>query len=156
MQIGGLDLQLNLIGSGISSFQQALYELVQQLVLSQLVTFLGSQPRSSPASHYCLAHVVVVSSLDNPLPPVVLEAMACGRPVLGSAVGGISYLVRDGLEGLLVPSAQPSALAEGIARLVADRTFLKALGRAVLERSSHFSWKNNVRAIQELVSDPTF
>ena len=69
---------------------------------------------------YRRCHVVVVPSLDDPLPTVVLEAMASGRPV-GSTVGGIGYMVRDGESGILVQPSQPQDLARVFALLDQDR-----------------------------------
>lgn len=150
----GVKLQLDLVGEGIPHQQHRLEVLCQQLGLTQAVHWLGAQPRFSLADHYRRCHVVVVPSLDDPLPTVVLEAMTCGRPVLGSAVGGIAFLVRDGAEGLLVPPGDPAPLAEALGRLERDRVAIAALGEAALERSSHFNWPANVSALQTLILDP--
>lgn len=150
----GLGLQLDLVGEGSPPQQQRLERLSEQLGLSEAVRWLGSKTRSSLAQHYRHCHLVLVPSLDEPLPTVVLEAMACGRPVLGSAVGGIGYLVRNGVSGVLVPPAQPHALAEALTQLERDRPLLAALGQGALERSQHFSWSANVRALEALIPDP--
>jgi glycosyltransferase involved in cell wall biosynthesis len=150
----GLKLQLDLVGGVTITDQRRLETLTQQLGLDQTVSWRGPQPRSSLAEHYRHCHVVVVPSLDDPLPTVVLEAMACGRPVLGSAVGGIGYLVRNGESGLLVPPGDPAALAEALGRLERDRYATDALGEAALERSRHFTWPANVSALQALILDP--
>ncbi|MCP9903241.1 glycosyltransferase family 4 protein [Cyanobium sp. BA5m-10] len=150
----GLKLQLDLVGEGSPHQQHRLEVLCQQLGLTQVVHWLGAQPRCSLADHYRRCHLVLVPSLDDPLPTVVLEAMACGHPVLGSAVGGIAFLVRDGAEGLLVPPGDPAALAEALGRLERDRYATAALGEAALERSRHFTWSANVSALQALMLDP--
>ena len=102
---------------------------------------------------YRRCHVVVVPSLDDPLPTVVLEAMASGRPVVGSAVGGIGYMVRDGESGILVQPSQPRDLARVFALLDRDRFAASALAKASLERSSSFTWEANVEAIEALISE---
>ncbi|MCC6312564.1 MAG: glycosyltransferase, partial [Thermomicrobiales bacterium] len=70
-----------------------------------------------------------------------LEAMACGRPVVGSDVGGISFTVRDGETGLLVPPRDPEALADRLALLLRDDARRERMGRAARARVlAHFTW----------------
>ena len=75
------------------------------------------------------ADVVVVPSRREPLGLAAVEALACGTPVIASAVGGLREVVRDGENGLLIPPADPAALAQALARL-ADERLRRRLGRA--------------------------
>lgn len=80
--------------------------------------------------------VVAFSSAWEGLPMALLEAMAMARPVAATAVGGVPGVIRDGVEGLLVPAREPTALADTLERLVADpalRLRMGAAGRAVVE-----------------------
>lgn len=149
----GLKLQLDIVGKGNVSEQRRLQTLSDRLGVCNEVHWHGDQPRCNLADFYRRCHVVVVPSLDDPLPTVVLEAMACGRPVLGSAVGGIGYLVHDGVSGVLVPPAQPRALAKAFVCLDQDRAATAALGQAALERSRCFSWAANVDALNALIAE---
>ena len=151
----GLEFQLDFVGSGSFTEQRRLQALSDKLGLSKKVQWHGDQPRSSLIGFFRSCHVVVVPSLDDSLPTVVLEAMASGRPVVGSAVGGIGYLVRDGLTGRLVEPSQPHALAEVFACLDQDRLAISALGQAALERSRSFTWAANVESIKVLITDAT-
>ena len=148
----GLEFQLDIVGKGSDSEERRLKSLSARFGLVKEVHWHGDQPRCSLAGFYKRSHVVIVPSLDDPLPTVVLEAMASGRPVVGSAVGGINYLVQDGVTGVLVQPSQPHALAEVCISLDQDRLITSTLGRAAFERSSHFSWSANVHAINELVT----
>ena len=70
----------------------------------------------------------------------VLDAMACGRAVVATRAGGIPESVVDGETGLLVPTRDPAALAAAIVRMLRDRSWRQALGRAGRARArAHFS-----------------
>ncbi|WP_231597184.1 glycosyltransferase family 4 protein [Synechococcus sp. CBW1004] len=148
----GFEILLDLLGEGTPFYERELVTQISQLGLSKVVTWHGPQPRSSLAEHYRICHVVVVPSLDDPLPTVILEAMACGRPVLASSVGGISFLVHDGVSGLLIPPANPHALAEAMARVDRDRSTTASLGEGAQMLSHQFSWDSNVKALEQLIT----
>ncbi len=92
------------------------------------VVYLGSQDRSGVRDQLRASSVVVVpSTWDDVLPTVIIEALAAGRPVLGTALGGIPYLVGDA--GWTVP-ADPAALAEALPAARAGAPGLAAAARA--------------------------
>jgi glycosyltransferase involved in cell wall biosynthesis len=94
--------------------------------------------------------VVLVPSHAEPLGNATLEAMAHGRPVVASRVGGIPEMVVDGETGLLVPPATPAALAAAIQRLLDDRPLRQHLGQAARARcETHFSLSAHVSAVVE-------
>ena len=152
----GTDLELELIAHGTPRQVQDLDQRIQALGLADVVRLIGPRPRHILADHYLRCHAVVVPSLDDPLPTVILEAMACARPVLASCVGGIPYLLQDGQCGLLVPPADPCALANGIIRFDQDRSMASALAEQALERSRQFSWEGNVQALHALIESAPF
>ena len=90
-----------------------------------------------------LTHATVFAcpSLYEPLGIVNLEAMACGTAVVGSRVGGIPEVVADGETGLLVPPADPGALAEAMNLLVADQGLAAEMGlRGRARAEAEFGW----------------
>jgi glycosyltransferase involved in cell wall biosynthesis len=72
--------------------------------------------------------VVVPSIRPDPFPNVVLEAMAEGRAVIGSDIGGIPEMVVDGVTGSLVPPGDRDSLAHSMARLLSDRSLAEGMG----------------------------
>jgi len=103
------------------------------------------------------AAVFVCPSVYEPLGIVNLEAMACGAPVVASAVGGIPEVVLDGDTGLLVPydekdpAAFEEALAQALNRVIADQTGARHMGEAGRERAvREFGWDSIARRTVEL------
>jgi glycosyltransferase involved in cell wall biosynthesis len=82
------------------------------------------------AAIYSLADVFVVPSLQDNLPNTVLEAMACGTPVVAFRVGGIPEMVRDGSSGRLVAPGDVAGLARALDSLLADDRQRACMGRA--------------------------
>jgi glycogen synthase len=100
---------------------------------------------------YSGAAVSVTPSVYEPFGIVVLEAMACGSPVVASAVGGIKEIVQSGQSGLLVPPADPKRLSEAVNRLLGDAGLGRKLAvnaRRRVER--HFSWESAARRTFEI------
>lgn len=147
----GAALHLALIALATSRQSRDLRQAIAMRGLSSTVDPLGPRPRGTLAAHYLSCHALVVPSLDDPLPTVVLEAMACGRPVIASAVGGIPFQLQQGDCGLLVPPGDPEALAAAILRLDQDRGLAANLAERALQRSQAFSWQANVQALQAVL-----
>jgi starch synthase len=104
-------------------------------------------PRPEVVQLLSHAAVFVCPSVYEPLGIVNLEAMACGAPVVASAVGGIPEVVRDGATGLLVgydekdPDAFEAGLAAAIDRVLGDRATAREMGAAGRERAvAEFGW----------------
>jgi glycosyltransferase involved in cell wall biosynthesis len=114
-----------LIGEGgvASARQQA-----RALGLHEVVSFLGR--RMDARAVMAQLEVVVIPSRREGLPLVLLEAMALGRPIVATAVGGIPEVIQDGVNGLLVPPEDPSARAEAVVRVLSDPELRARLGGA--------------------------
>ena len=94
---------------------------------------------------------LVLPSDSEGLPLSVLEAMAHGIPIVASNVGGIPEIIEHGTHGLLVPPANPMALAAAIRRLVEDPALRRDLGETARARASgEFSLSTTIRNYDRL------
>jgi D-inositol-3-phosphate glycosyltransferase len=116
--------------------------LRQEAGLSELITFLGKRSQDTLPYYYSAADVVVVPSYYESFGMVALEAMACGTPVVASQVGGLAFLVQDGVTGFTVPVDEPEALAEKLAALVSDTQLRHKLGQQALAVAQQYAWEN--------------
>ncbi len=104
---------------------------------------LGFVSHEALSKLYDRAAVVVLASQMEGLPNVVLEAMAHGKTVIATPVGGIPTLIEDGVTGFLVPVGDPVALRAAIERALADPALRKRVGEAARARvSAYCSWDN--------------
>lgn len=95
----------------------------------------GALPYAETLAAIQAAGVVVLPHRwEEPFGMVVIEAMACGRPVIASELGGPAELIRSGVDGLLVPPGDPGALREALEGLLADPARLAAMGAAARAR----------------------
>jgi glycosyltransferase involved in cell wall biosynthesis len=118
-----------------------LMRLAEEERIADAVTFVGSRGRAELRAFYAAADVFVTTPWYEPFGITPVEAMACGTPVVGAAVGGIKATVRDGETGFLVPPKDPDALAGRLARLLGDAALRAAMSRAALRRANtHFTW----------------
>jgi glycosyltransferase involved in cell wall biosynthesis len=108
---------------------------------------VGFVPPSKLGPYYERAAVVVCPSRREGYGVVAREAMAHGRPVVATAVGGLRDAVEDGVTGLLVPSGDPRALRAALERLLADADLRRRLGAAGRERARELlSWEAATQA----------
>jgi D-inositol-3-phosphate glycosyltransferase len=118
-----------------------LRSLADELGIADSVRFVGKRQADELRFYYCAGDVAVTTPWYEPFGLTSLEGMACGRPVIGSAVGGIPFTIADGATGYLVPPRDPAALAERLHTLLADRGQRERMGcaaRARVERE--FTW----------------
>ena len=151
--------QLILIGGNPDGDPEVerLRQRAADLGLGERVRFPGAVPQERLRHYYHAADAVVVSSRYESFGLVAVEALASGVPVVASAAGGLTSIIRDGENGLLVRWRDPRAFAGRLDELLSDvalRTRLAAHARASVER---FGWGrigDEVRALyQELTSD---
>ncbi|MGI5120063.1 glycosyltransferase [Marinactinospora thermotolerans] len=110
--------------------------------VDERVTLLGSVDRKELPRLLRSADVYASAALYDPYGGAVLEAMACGLPVVATAVGGVTGAVLDGTTGVLLRQARPDSLARVLRHLAADSTTRTAYGIAGADRAaSRFGWQ---------------
>lgn len=118
-----------------------LRRLASELGVADRVRFLGAVGQDALPSLYRRADAVVCVPAYEPFGLVPLEAMACARPVVAAAVGGLADTVVDGVTGHHVPAGDPGAVAAALDRLRADPRRARRLGRAGRRRAeTEYGW----------------
>jgi glycosyltransferase involved in cell wall biosynthesis len=140
------DARLRIVGRGTRR------DVAEALVREGLATWDERLSTDEVAAALDDASLLVLPSRSEGMGRVVIEAHLRGRPVVGSAVGGIRDLVEDGVDGLLVPP-EPEAIADAVVRLLSDRGELERL--AASARAAGERWvvspEEYARRIRELV-----
>ena len=130
---------LQIVGDGVLRLH--LEELAISLGLSARVEFVGWVERTDIASYYQSADIFVTASVWEGMPNTVLEAMACGLPIIAAKAHGCEDLVRRGENGYLVPQRDVAAMAEAILYLLEDGMERRRMGRVsrrIVEQT--FAW----------------
>ncbi|MGA7055735.1 MAG: glycosyltransferase [Mycobacterium sp.] len=140
-----------IIGDGPMRAQ--LEALCTELQLTMNVHFAGS--RDDVARLLQAIDVFVLSSVTVECFPIsLLEAMACARPAVCSAVGGIPEMINDGETGYLVPPKDPQQLAARLGRLLRDPVTARRMGRAARARvEAEFDLDRSIAAAQQAIED---
>jgi len=129
--------------------RRALEDLVKAQALTQVFYFAGFQP--SPSEYYGQFDVFVLPSLSEGLSSSILSAMAMALPVVATDVGGIPELVLDKENGLLVPPANPAALAGAIEFLASDPHTAFRMGQKGRQRvEEHFTLDRKILETEQL------
>lgn len=120
--------------------------------LGAAVHFEGMATRDRLLALYRAAAIVVLASRRGEgMPNVLLEAMAHARPVVATPVMGVADLVRDGVNGLLVPCDDPGALAETLSRVHADPALARRLGAAARISAESFGWDRTLPLLESVL-----
>lgn len=121
----GCEACLEIIGDGPE--RAALEQHTRARNMHAYVKFLGMLPQAELPAHYARAAVFVLPSIREGVGLVFAEALLCGTPIIGSASGGVTDIIRDGETGLLFPARDAHALADVIERVLTDRAFAARL-----------------------------
>ncbi len=126
-----------------------LQALARDLHVEEHVRFVAAKEHNALLPYYAAASALVMPSIYESFGMVALEAMATGTPVIASAVGGLTYLVKDGETGYLVPSREADALADRIVMLLTlpPESYM-AMRTSAVACARHFTWTFIVDELQ--------
>ena len=137
-----------LIGHG--PLKQKILKLISEYGIERFVDIIGPLARDKIAKILKSATIFAFPSLREGMPLSVLEAMACGLPVIGSNVPGIKDIIIDGENGILVPPRNPEKLADAILTILNDRTLRQKIGQNARELIlKKYSWEVVLDRIME-------
>ncbi len=123
---------------------------------SERIEVLNAVPHKETFERMRQASVVVLPSRCEGLPRVLIEAMSCGVPVVASDVGGIPSLVRDGVDGYVVPNGDVRELAARLRQLLSDKTLREQMGNAARTRAhKEYSEAHYATAFTRMIAEAT-
>jgi glycosyltransferase involved in cell wall biosynthesis len=148
------DIRFMVVGGAIlgweGSYPDDLRRLAADLGIADRVHFAGHQADVHP--WYDALDVVVHASFEEPFGLVLVEAMALGKPLVATNLGGPLEIVEDGTSGLLVPPGDPERLAEAVERILADRGLASTLSRGALKRANAFTEQRMAEGFADLLT----
>ena len=135
-------LKVLIVGGDVTGDEEVtkVRRLAEELGIDHLVSFEGTVPHKRLVHYYNAADLCVVPSFYESFGLVAAEAMACGTPVVATAVGGLPETVKDGLNGSLVRDRNPEVLAEKISLLLNDVRLRGLLASRARESVAALDW----------------
>jgi len=136
------DIKLTMVGpdKGDGSFEKTL-ELTDRLGVINNIQFPGLVPKANVPEWLNKGDIFInTTNVDN-TPVSMIEAMACGLCIVSTNVGGIPYLLQDGVDALLVPPEDPEAMANAVKRILTDPQLAASLSANARKKAEAFSWE---------------
>jgi len=136
------EIQLTMVGpdKGDGSFDRSLEE-ANRLGVKDRIEFPGFVPKGEVPEWLNKADIFLnTTNVDN-TPVSVIETMACGLCIVSTDVGGIPYLLEDGVDALLVPPEDPEAMANAVKRILTDPQLAASLSTNARKKAETFSWE---------------
>lgn len=143
----GVSLELRVAGPG--GYRKNLEQLAVERNVADEIRFLG--PVTDMPEFYRSLDLFVLPSLSEGLPLVVLEAMACGTPVVATNVAGTPEVIRDGVDGLLVPPSDAEALATAMRTIIDNESLCRTFAETGEARvRAEFGTERVAREVAEI------
>jgi colanic acid/amylovoran biosynthesis glycosyltransferase len=144
----GRKVHLTLVGDGPT--RPLIEQLIRELDVVKDVELTGAQNHDKVLDYYRRANAFVCSSYAEGLPVVLMEAMAMEIPCVSTWITGIPELIRDGVDGLLVPPASPEHIADAVERLITEPGLAERIGKAGRERiEDRYNLRKNIPALAQ-------
>lgn len=146
------DLQLLIVGGDgrQAASTQSLRAIVRRLDISDAVRFTGRIKQQDLPPYYAASDLLAVPSYYESFGLVVLEALACGTPVVTTPVGAVDAIVQDGVNGTIVYPEDDRDFADGIARILIQSAEGRLDARRIRSTAKPYDWPRVASAIAEL------
>ncbi len=148
------EIKFLVVGEDISQnkkYREELIKLTENMGLAEKVIFTGF--RRDISQVMAALDILVLPSVEEPFGRVIIEAMACGKPVVATKAGGAPEIVKDGETGFLVPMKNPHAIAEPVINLLNDKNKAKEMGiKGRKKVEDFFDIETNVKQTENLYS----
>jgi len=142
-------IKLLLVGEG-PLYNQTV-QLVSKLNIVDHVIFAGRIVNVDLAAYYSAANIFVITSYYDNFPNAVIEAMACGMPVIGTKVGGIPQQVEDGVNGYLIENNNIREFKEAVLKLITNRRLCRKMGEKNKEMvKAKYDWTKSAGKFLEI------
>jgi phosphatidyl-myo-inositol dimannoside synthase len=146
--------ELQLVFAGSGDDQAWLTDLAEKNGVERHVHFLTGLSNGELAACYAACEIFALPSRGEGFGLVYLEAMACGKPVIGGAHGGAPEIIRDGVTGYLVPHGDPIQLATAMQTLLADPAHAKEMGARGRQTVDHeYRFQNFAKALKKILRE---
>jgi len=148
------DIRLLLVGEG--ELEWRLRSRAEELGIGEQVVFAGHVPNSGLPPFYASSELTVLPSVSRleAFGITLIEAMACGKPVVASSIPGVREVVEDGVTGYLVPPRDPHALAGAISRILRERDLAERMGLEGRRRvEEKYTWERVASSYDRLYSE---
>lgn len=137
--------------AGDGEYRQTLVDKAETLQLGKSVEFTGMIAEKGLPGFLCSLDIYVHASLGETMSTAIMQAMACGLPVIASAVSGIDNMIEDGVTGILVPVKTPDAMFKAMLILSTDPSKRTAMSKSARQYAEdHFSNKRMLNAYRQL------
>jgi glycosyltransferase involved in cell wall biosynthesis len=142
------NVRLQIVGDG--TLRPAVERKIESYKMQDRVTLHGAVSHERALEVLASSDIYVLTSVDEGLPISLIEAMALGKAVVATSVGGVPEIVIDGVNGMLTPPRLPGRIAQSIERLLEDPVLTERLRKAAAESVRDFSWSNIAQKYQNI------
>jgi glycosyltransferase involved in cell wall biosynthesis len=145
------DVKLLIVGKPLPG-QKGYLNMLKNLAKDQNIIFAGTRP--DVYDIIAAGDILAAPSLSEAFGRTVIEAMACGKPVVASNVGGIPEIVEDGKTGILVPPKDEKAIADAVIKLFTSKDLAGSMGAAGRKRAEQsFNIGSQVKEIERILDE---
>lgn len=145
-------VKLMLVGEG--PLHDQMVDIVSKLSIEKNVVFAGNVTHATLPEYYSASDLFLLTSSYDNFPNVVIEAMACGLPVIGTRVGGIPQLVEEGTRGFCIENNNINELRGAVIRMINDEKLCREIGERNMKfAGENYNWDRSARHFMKIYEE---